>query len=85
MEDKSESTEENMRFSREVILAHDPDFSGKVCIITEGFHVMRARIVAMDNGMEHVTIVSAYNGLPVLTANYYFREAFAFWYYMLTR
>ena len=85
MEDRASSTLENITFSRDIILEREPNFDGTVCIITEGYHVLRARLMAMDNGLENVTAVGGSTGLPLLTANYYLREAFGIWYYMLTR
>ena len=82
---KANSTLENIRFSRDIIFGLEPDYQGNVCIITEGYHALRARLMAMDNGLLNVTAASGSTGLPVLTANYYFREVFAIWYYMLTR
>ena len=85
VEDQANSTLENIRFSRDIIFEREPEYQGNVCIITEGYHALRARLMAMDNGLLNVTAASGSTGLPVLTANYYFREVFAIWYYMLTR
>ncbi len=82
LEDKSESTQENIRFSKELLEAL-PGFDGDVLIITEGYHVLRAQLMALDEGFNGVSARSAYSGLPVLTANYYIREALAVWYYIL--
>ena len=84
-EDKAGSTLENIKFSREIIMEREPGYSGNVCIITEGYHMLRARLMAMDNGLENVTAEGGSTGLLLLTANYYLREVFAIWYYMLTR
>ena len=85
LEQEAENTLENIIFSRDLILEREPGFKGNVCIITEGYHVLRARLMALDNGFVNVTAVGGYTGLPILTVNYYLREAFAIWYYMLTR
>jgi len=84
-EEKATSTEENLQFSREIILKNDPDFSGKVCVVTECYHLMRAKLIAQDAGFERVVAQSGYSGFPILTVNYYIREVFAVWYYMITR
>lgn len=84
-EEQATSTEENLRFSREIILKNNPDFSGKVCVVTECYHLMRAKLIAQDVGFEKVVVQSGYSGFPILTANYYIREVFAVWYYMLIR
>lgn len=83
LEDRSTSTQENVRFSRKLLLERDPDYDGKVLLITEYYHVMRAKLMALDEGFTNVSARGAYTGLPVLAANYYIREAAAIWYYAL--
>jgi uncharacterized SAM-binding protein YcdF (DUF218 family) len=85
LEDKSQNTVQNIRYSAEVIKANGGNLSDRVYIITEGYHVLRAKVIAMDNGFESVSTKAAYTGLPILTANYYMREVVAMWYYMLIR
>lgn len=84
LEELAESTRENIGFSQELIFKREPDFSGRVCIITSGYHVFRARTMAEDAGAK-AAAYPADSGLPVLTVNYYFREAFAVWHYLMTR
>lgn len=84
LEEKAASTLENIEYSKELILTDNPGFSGKICIITSGYHVFRARMMAEDMGL-NIYAYPADSGLPLLTVNYYFREAFAVWYYMITR
>lgn len=83
MEDRAASTKENLEFSRAIILEREPDFSGKVCVVSEGYHIARGKLYATLAGFERVTGAAGYNGYPVLTANYYIREAFAMWYYLV--
>lgn len=79
MEDKSTSTNENFKFSKEKIEEH----SGKdidelnIKIITTDFHSLRSSILAKNAGCENITSYSSptkWYMAPVL----YFREAFAF-------
>jgi uncharacterized SAM-binding protein YcdF (DUF218 family) len=79
-EDAASSTAENIRFSVEILAEREPDFQGTVCLITEGYHVLRAELTAAKYGLR-VTAAPAYNGLPLLTLNYYLREIPAVWYY----
>lgn len=75
-EEKSTSTMENFRYSRE-ILGLQPSYepSEKVLVITNDFHMFRAKILARRNGLNPV-------GIPSLTPwylrpNAYLREYFA--------
>lgn len=83
-ETQAESTRQNIDFSAAIIRTRTPDYSGKVCIITEGYHVLRARMFAKGAGLDAVAVYGNTH-LPVLTVNYYFREAFAVWYYLIKR
>lgn len=84
MEDNSTSTRENLTFSREII-----DSLGgtekPVAIVTAGYHLARAELMAGDLGYETVTSYPAPAGYPVLELNYYLREIPAIWVYLLTR
>ena len=51
MEDKSVSTFENMKFSREKILEAEPDGKGKTAFSTSGYHVFRSGILAGHAGL----------------------------------
>jgi uncharacterized SAM-binding protein YcdF (DUF218 family) len=83
LEENASNTAENIQFSRNEILTRDPDFDGTVCIITEGYHVLRAQLTAQKQGLQNLTAAPAYTGLPILTVNYYLRETPAVWYYLL--
>ena len=52
MEDKSVSTFENMKFSREKILEADPEGKGKTAFSTNGYHVFRSGILAGQAGLK---------------------------------
>lgn len=78
LEERSTSTEENLVFSKELLEERgiDPE-SSSIAIITNDFHVVRACMLAREQGYETVFGV----GAPVpwwwLQVNYYLREAFA--------
>ena len=70
-EDKSTDTEENIRFSLEKL-----DELGKphdITIVTDGFHQLRASLIAKKQGVENVTAYSAYTE-PRFVASYWVRE-----------
>lgn len=77
LEEKSTSTAENFAFSKEILLQNgiDPE-TAVIGVVTNDFHLYRARVIAERHGME---IVGVGAELPWwwLTANYYVREAFA--------
>ena len=70
-EDQARNTEENIRFSREML----PE-GVRVGILTSDYHLYRAKMHAQKLGIQAVGI-PARSSLPVLALNYYFREAFA--------
>ena len=79
-EDKSTSTSENLRFSKEVIknnLNYDVGKNIKTAIITTDFHAMRSNMLAKRNGYENVELYTTSTEW-YLIPNMYFREFFAF-------
>ncbi len=84
MEDRSTSTEENLTFSLEKLRALDPDF-GRVTIITAGYHIARAQLMAEDLGYAATSSRAAHTPLPILELNYYLREIPAIWWYLIKR
>lgn len=78
LEEKSTSTEENLAFSKELLLQNGIDpAEDTIAIVTNDFHLVRARMLAEEQGYE-----TAYGvGAPIpwwwLQVNYYLREAFA--------
>ncbi len=69
-EDKSLSTEENLAFSKKVI--EENGLPKEVVIITDGFHMLRARMLAEKQGIDALSFPSAtpLHLLPV----YWYRE-----------
>ncbi len=84
MEDRSTNTVENLIFSREKLRELGAE-GENVTVITGGYHIARARLMAADLGYPSTTARPAYSGYPVLELNYYLREAPAIWWYMMTR
>ena len=71
LEEKSSDTEENLKFSLEII--GDP--SAHVGIVTNGFHELRAMSIAKEVGYENVSSVPARTLMPV-GIHYTVREFF---------
>ena len=84
LEDKSTSTEENLTFSREKLRELGID-NAPVTLITAGYHICRAKLMAGDLGYENVSARAAFTGYPLLELNYFLREIPAIWVYLLTR
>jgi uncharacterized SAM-binding protein YcdF (DUF218 family) len=70
MEDKSTDTSENIRNSAEII----GDMSASVCVVTNNFHVYRAKKLAYGCGFTEVSGAAAESD-RVLLLNYMVREA----------
>nr|WP_316624313.1 YdcF family protein [uncultured Ruminococcus sp.] len=69
-EDKSTSTFENMKLSREVVEKTDPDFvNKKTAFATTNYHVFRGYILSKKNGFEA-------QGISAKTKWYFFPNAF---------
>lgn len=81
-EDQSRNTSDNIENSLAVIQEITGKKPDKVTIITEGYHMLRASMMMSDYGVEPVC-VPAETGLPVLAANYFIREVFAMWKYLI--
>lgn len=80
LEMKSTSTDENLRFSSELI----DDISKPVGIVTNNFHMYRAMRTAKKLGYQHVEGISASSN-PVLFLNYMVREFFACFYHLILK
>lgn len=79
MEDSSVSTEENLRFSKRII--DENGLHEKITIVTDGFHQLRADIIAEKQGIESSN-VSAETKLYLLPT-YWVREWFGVLYYVI--
>lgn len=72
MEDKSASTYENLKFSREIIETND--LCKKITIVTDGYHQLRAEMIASGLGLEAYNISASTS--PWLIPTYWVREWF---------
>lgn len=76
LEERSVDTSENFRFSIEVLTEHGVDTTDTVAVVTNDFHLFRAKLIARRAGMTDLVGIPA--KLPLwLEGNYYVREAFA--------
>lgn len=77
MEDKSTSTEENLRFSKTII--EEKGLCEDITIVTDGYHQLRAEMLARQLGMDpwHISAKTAGWLLPT----YWVREWFGVAYY----
>jgi len=78
-EEKATSTEENLRFSLEIIASRGGDPTGKIAIVSSEYHLHRAKELAASLGAEPVGVAGR-TTYPVLRANYFIRETLAVWY-----
>lgn len=82
MEPRAESTEENLRFSFDIIRGREGEGPVKAAVCSSEYHLYRARRIAESLG-ETVTTVPAKTPLPVLRLNYFLREGFAAGYMLM--
>ena len=73
MEDKATSTEENLKFSFDII-GEELD-SSSVAVVSSEYHLHRAKTMARMLGVE-LCGIPARTSYPVLMTNYFIREAF---------
>ena len=76
-EDRSTSTEENMRFSRRVLAQHGIGADAPLVMVTSDFHLLRAERIARKAGFGNVSGVAAPTPLYV-RYNAWLREYFAY-------
>jgi uncharacterized SAM-binding protein YcdF (DUF218 family) len=79
MENKSTSTEENLRFSKEII--EKEGLCEKITIVTDGFHQLRADILAKQQGIESCNISASTE--KWLLPTYWIREIYGVAYYLV--
>ncbi len=79
MEDKSTRTVENIEYSKELMEREEIPQDGGVMIISEGYHLFRARLIAKENGFEDISTRAADTGLVIFNIGCYIREALALW------
>ena len=64
-ESKSASTQENLQFSKEIMDGEKSEYS--VCIVTNNYHILRAKIIAKSLGLNatHIGAKTDYRTVPV--------------------
>ena len=75
MEDKATSTKENLQFSFDIIEERGGSPQGSVAILSSSYHLYRAKQMAKILGVDAAGVAGAPD-YPVLTINYFIREAF---------
>ncbi len=80
MEDKSKNTEENIRFSLEII--EENGLCEEITIVTDGFHQLRAELIAGKNGVDARNIPASTR--LYLLPTYWVREWYGNIYYILS-
>jgi len=75
MEDKATSTKENLEFSFEIIRSLGDEPEGKVAVLSSPYHLFRAKQMSRMLGVEAAGVAGHWD-YPVLTVNYFIREAF---------
>ncbi|MCR4862900.1 MAG: YdcF family protein [Ruminococcus sp.] len=80
MEDKSVNTEQNLRYSMDII--RQEGLSQNVTIVTDGYHQLRAKMIAKKIGIDDNCAISA-DTSKILLPTYWVREWFAIPYYLV--
>ncbi len=75
MEDKATSTAENLEFSFAIIRSFGVEPDGNTAILSSPYHLYRAKSMAKSMGVEAAGVAGHWD-YPVLTINYFIREAF---------
>lgn len=81
LEPRATSTMENLQYSYEIIRALGDEPDGNVAIASSSYHLCRAKLLSGKLGVEAAGYACA-AGNPLLTANFFIREAFGvthFW------
>ena len=76
LEEQADNTEENVRFSKELLAGQGIDLTGSIAVVSSDYHLYRASLYWASPGFVPVAAHLPGQYLP-LTINYYIREAFA--------
>ena len=76
LEEQADNTEENIRFSTELLAARGVDVTENIAVVSADYHLYRASLYWGVPWMVPVAAHMPLQYLP-LTINYYIREAFA--------
>jgi uncharacterized SAM-binding protein YcdF (DUF218 family) len=74
-EDRSTSTKENMKYTRELLNKLDGRENIKIQVVTNNFHMFRSKLLAKDNGFQAYGQPAPLH--PLLIPAYYIREYIA--------
>ena len=75
-EKRAENTQENIRFSLDIINSLEDSKAQNVVVVSSDYHMFRAKYISKKLGLEPI-MASAETSLPVLRINYIMREAAA--------
>ena len=82
MENRATSTVENIQYSLQLLEEKTNNQGGKLGIMSNEFHLFRARLIAKRNGVEPICIAAPTSNLTV-RVNYTLREIFVLWKYLI--
>lgn len=82
MEDQSTSTQENLRFSLDLIEARTGKRPAQIGLISSSYHLFRAGLFARDEGTSAIGI-PAQTVHPTRFINYFLREIAGIWHYIV--
>ena len=75
MEPNATSTEENLRYSFEIIRERGDEPDGNVAVVSSAYHLFRAKSMARLQGVEAAGVAAPW-GYKMVMLNYFIREAF---------
>ena len=77
LEDRSHNTAQNLRYSRALLEEAGEDLSGGVIVVSNGFHLTRARMLAQRAGFDQVSALAAPTSHLPSRLQMYIREPLA--------
>lgn len=77
LEERSHNTDQNLRYSRELLEAEGCDLSQGVVVVSNGFHLTRARMLAERAGYDSVSTLAAPSSHLPSRLHMYVREPLA--------
>lgn len=77
LEDRSRNTSQNLRYTKELLEAEGYDLSQGVLVVSNGFHLTRARMLAERTGYENVSTLAAPSSHLPSRLHMYIREPLA--------
>lgn len=80
MEQQATTTDENIRYTLELLEAETGQRPQTLAVISSEYHLYRAGQMAQQQGVSMLGVPAETKPLP-LKLHYYFREMFALWYY----